>query len=212
MLKRWELWLVVALVLVAAVITYWWYSTKDNAERKEPESPKEPLNALPEAIDLSNIPNHVYANGQTLKQAAEEYNNTPVAEMPGTPHFAFKEFWTRDANYNRYPPPKEYWPNIQHLMNQLEIIRAEIGHKSIHVNSGVRSEWHNTAAGGVSRSYHRLGQGADITVHDANTDEVQDTIQRLRDTGQIDIGGIGKGVDWTHVDTGSIKKEWSYNY
>lgn len=212
MLKRWEFWLVITLGLVGAVVVYWWYSTKDDTERKEPENPKEPLNSLPPAIDLSTIPDHKYANGQTLKQAAEEYNATPSAQMPGTLHFGFKEFWTRDASWNRYPPPKEYWPQIQHLMDQLEIIRAEIGNKPIYITSGVRSEWHNADAGGVPRSYHRVGQAADFTVHNADTDQVQDTIQRLRDEGKIDIGGIGKGINWTHVDTGSTKKEWSYNY
>lgn len=211
MIKRWEIWVLILSVVGVGVLIYLYYNPKDNKEQKDNAAPKS-NGQLPAPVSTENVPNHQYANGETLLEAIEVYNQTDISEMPNSPHFGFKEFWTRDANYNRYPPPKEYWADIQNVMFQLETIRAAVGNYPIKINSGVRSLWHNAAAGGVTNSYHRLGKAADITIIGADTATAQDTIQRLRDEGKIQIGGIGKGIGWTHIDTRSRKGEWSYNY
>lgn len=211
MLKRWEFWVLVLTVVGVGALVYLYYNPKDDKEQKDNASPKS-NGQLPKPVSTDNVPNHKYENNETLLEAIEVYNKTDVSEMPNSPNFGFSEFWTRDASYNRYPPPKEYWANVQNIMDQLEIIRAETGNHPIKINSGVRSLWHNSVVGGVTHSYHRVGKAADITIIGADTPTAQDTIQRLRDNGILKIDGIGKGIGWTHIDTRGRKGEWSYNH
>lgn len=138
------------------------------------------------------------------------YHRTWLGLEPKSPNFSFEEFFTRDAQYNRFPPPKKYWGNIQKVMNTLEVIRAELGGEPLSISSGYRSEWHNKAVGGVPNSYHKKGMAADITSN-VTPAKVQSVVEKLMKSGRITPGGLGRGATFTHVDIKGSYRTWGYN-
>jgi zinc D-Ala-D-Ala carboxypeptidase len=59
-------------------------------------------------------------------------------------------------------PPDALMPNLQSLAEGLETIRAILGGRPIHINSGYRCPRLNSAVGGAPGSRHMQGLAADI--------------------------------------------------
>ncbi len=104
--------------------------------------------------------------------------------------------------------PRELWPNLQKLMDNLEIIRAEIG-KSISINSGYRNEAHNKSIGGATNSQHKFAKAADMRVSGMTPREVAAVVERLMDSGKIAKGGIGLYGTFVHYDIRGTKVKWN---
>jgi hypothetical protein len=79
--------------------------------------------------------------------------------------------------------------------------------KPVTINSGYRCESHNKAVGGVTNSYHRSGDAADISVKDVAPKLVAQYAEKLG------INGIGlyetdKDGYFVHIDVRNTKSYW----
>jgi uncharacterized protein YcbK (DUF882 family) len=97
--------------------------------------------------------------------------------------------------------------NIQFLMDQLEVLRAQVN-APIRIVSGYRSPAHNASVGGKGQSRHMCGQAADIQITGMTPTEVHATIERLITAGQMQQGGLGLYRTFVHYDTRGHKARW----
>ena len=71
---------------------------------------------------------------------------------------------------------------------------------AVYVNSGFRTESHNSKVGGAKNSYHKYGMAADITVNGKTPAQVCAFLESV-----MLSGGIGKYKTFTHVDVRPIR-------
>lgn len=126
------------------------------------------------------------------------------ASEPSTPNFKLKDFHSKDGQ----KVPREYYGNVQRMMEILEIIRAYLGGKPIYINSGWRSHQHNDNEGGATNSMHLVAKAVDFWSKHYTPVQIQQAIKTLRATGQIPKGGIGYYNTFTHIDIGRPRQWW----
>lgn len=122
-----------------------------------------------------------------------------------TANFKLTEFNCNDAA--KTPVPEAIRGNVQQVMEQLEVLRAELG-KSISVNSGYRTVEHNKAVGGESNSLHLCGMAADIRADGITPSTVHSTIEKLIAAGKMKQGGLGIYNTFVHYDIRGEKARW----
>ena len=94
----------------------------------------------------------------------------------------------------------------EELVKILQKIRDHFG-KPVYISSAYRCETWNKKVGGVSRSYHRYGQAADIKVDGVKPAEVAKYAESI---GVLGIGLYETDSDghFVHVDTRTTKSYW----
>ena len=92
------------------------------------------------------------------------------------------------------------------LVKILQQIRDHFG-KPVHISSAYRCETWNKKVGGVSKSYHRYGQGADIKVTGITPAEVAKYAESIGVLG-IGLYETDKDGHFVHVDTRTTKSFW----
>ena len=90
------------------------------------------------------------------------------------------------------------------LIRVLEDLRAKLGGRRVHINSGCRCPGHNRDEGGADDSMHLQGKAADFWVDDVHPDIVADYLEDL----YPDCYGIGRYVGRTHLDVRKGKVRW----
>jgi uncharacterized protein (TIGR02594 family) len=133
---------------------------------------------------------------------------------PSSSYFSFKEMVSpNDPVYkaNNGDPtkvvPQEYWPTMQKLMKQLDVIRAALG-VAVTVNSAYRSPEHNKNVGGVANSQHLFGKAADLSCS-ISPQEVHAIIAGLMQAGKIAKGGLGLYNTFVHYDIRGSLANWN---
>lgn len=218
LLTKWQVWVTIIIVLTLATVAWflWVNSQNDTEEIEEPVTPKNPppppLDNTPtnpstagQAGQQEEKPTNTdlaWINGETIQATHKAYEATGGWGVPYSPNFKFSEFFTRDAQYNRYAPPREYWASVQELMDNLEVLRAYLGNKPINITSSCRCKYHNKDAGGVWNSRHRTCQAADIQVSGVPAYKVQQAIKELKAQGKMTAKGLGLYNTFTHIDLG----------
>ena len=152
------------------------------------------------------------------------YSSSPLTK-PASAHFTLAEF-ERNVHSPKYddifkPIPPEYYPDVQLLMNHLEVIRHKMGDKPIIVHSGYRCPAYNRAVGSSDGSQHVYAAAADVYIQGRVPNNYQlgkvayDYIYRGG------IGGVGLGNNSiVHIDIRAIKNcsrrsnatYWWYNF
>lgn len=131
----------------------------------------------------------------------------PVSSSSGEPrtaHFSISEFACKDGT----PVPKAYYPQVQVLMDNLEVLRAAMGGYPIHINSGYRTKKHNAAVGGKPQSLHLTAHAADIVIKGYTPAQIRTKIEALIKAGKMTQGGIGKYATFVHYDVRGYKARW----
>ncbi|MFM9968474.1 MAG: D-Ala-D-Ala carboxypeptidase family metallohydrolase [Burkholderiales bacterium] len=85
--------------------------------------------------------------------------------MQLTDHFSLEELIASETAARKHidnMPPVELMPNLRVLAQGLEQVRAALGGRPIHINSGYRSLALNKEIGGAEKSKHMFGLAADI--------------------------------------------------
>lgn len=123
---------------------------------------------------------------------------------PRGPHFRFVEFECHDGT----PVPERLWPNLQKLIDNLEILREAIG-VPIHIHSGYRTPAHNKSVNGRKMSQHMFGRAADIVVDSMTPRQVADKIEELIAAGKMQNGGLGRYNTFTHYDVRQKSARWN---
>ena len=121
-----------------------------------------------------------------------------------SPNFNLSEFNSKDGAAT----PRSAIKNLKELCANLEVLRQELGGKSITINSGYRSKEHNKAVGGSSNSQHLFGKAADIVVSGRTPKVVADTIEILTTLGRMKQGGLKMYGGFVHVDIRGVKARW----
>jgi hypothetical protein len=158
---------------------------------------------------------YVDTSGKVPQKEEEEEVIEVSGSGPSSSNFKFTEFVPLHRPYYKHANndpkkavPKEYWPNIQKVMNNLEIIRSTLG-KSMNINSGYRNEAHNAAVGGAKKSQHKVGKAADFYVKGMTPKEVYAVVEKLMDDGKISKGGMGLYNTFVHYDVRGSKVKWN---
>lgn len=151
---------------------------------------------------------------QTIQLKIDELEATQGL-TPHSKNFKFSEFVFINRPYyasaNGDPKqaiPNEYWANIQELMDNLEVIRKELGNKPIRINSGYRNKEHNEAVGGVKNSQHLKGKAADFRVSGITPLQLKSTVIKLINDRKIRQGGVGLYSTYIHYDIRGHKARW----
>jgi len=127
------------------------------------------------------------------------------ATTAGTEHFTLEEFRCRDGT----AVPEKFRGNVQRVMDNLEILRAELGNNPITITSGYRTCAYNcTLSGSASQSRHLCGQAADIQVAGYTPEQVFCTIERLIREGRMHNGGMGMYPNFVHYDVRANPARW----
>lgn len=119
-------------------------------------------------------------------------------------HFSLSEFRCADGT----DVPERFRGNTQQLMDNLEVLRSELGDIPIAINSGYRTPAYNQSIGGKSQSRHMCGQAADIRVRDHTPTNVADTIEDLIRSGRMREGGLGRYSSFVHYDVRGSRARW----
>jgi uncharacterized protein YcbK (DUF882 family) len=115
--------------------------------------------------------------------------------------------WAEFASKDGAEMPAAVKANSKKLAQNLEVSRSYFN-LPIKINSGWRSEAHNSKIGGVKNSQHVKGKAADIVIKGKTPGEVQNGIEVLIKAGKISEGGIGKYPNFTHYDIRGKKARW----
>lgn len=135
--------------------------------------------------------------------------------MQLTPHFWLSEFASNVRELcekgckGPTPVPARYRRNVERLVAELEVLRAELGGRPITVISGYRTPAHNRHSDGVSHSQHLVAKAADIRVRGVAPRKVAETIRRLIREGRMRQGGVGQYRTFTHYDIRGTAARWS---
>jgi uncharacterized protein YcbK (DUF882 family) len=132
-------------------------------------------------------------------------STTNYAENAQTQHFSLSEFNSNDG----VEVPKQYRGNVQKLMEQLEVLKTELGGAKIFINSGYRSPAHNRAVGGVSNSQHLYGKASDIRTLSHSPSQIKNAIEKLQAEGKMIQGGIGLYPTFVHYDIRGTRSRWN---
>jgi|GEM_PF-744768 len=157
--------------------------------------------SLPSETETVNL-----SEQEEEKQAELEVpeTTTPTNGEPDSANFSISEFHSKDGT----PVPVNLYPKIQKVMDNLEVLRANLGNSSITINSGYRSPQHNANEGGVPNSRHVQGEAADVKVAGYHPNTVQEKFHELIDEGKIDDGGVGRYNSFTHYDIRGWNARW----
>lgn len=144
--------------------------------------------------------------GVSMSLSIPSYCTINPANDASTTNFTLAEFKCHDANQTL--PPVELRGNIQVLMNQLEVLRAELG-VAIHINSGYRTpEYNATLSGAATSSQHLCGKAADITARGFTPLQIRDKIEELIAAGRMMQGGLGLYNSFVHYDVRGNRSRW----
>lgn len=136
-------------------------------------------------------------------------NASGEVKRPETEHFKYSEFECPDGT----PIPQQYWPDLQTLMNQLEILRHTLGDKPIIIRSGYRSPAYNAKVGGEGGSQHLYAAAADIYCPNRLPNCYQIGEKAYEQFYKGNVGGVGLGANVNvHVDVRGARSLWWYNY
>ena len=117
-------------------------------------------------------------------------------------------FNTADFNsHDGAPMPPQVFGNILVLIDNLNVLRAELG-VPITISSGYRSKKQNKISGGKQHSQHLLGTAADIKAKGRSPREVLATIERLKDEGKMMRGGYKAYSNFVHYDIRGTDITW----
>jgi uncharacterized protein YcbK (DUF882 family) len=87
------------------------------------------------------------------------------------------------------------------LIRSLEYIREHFD-KPVIISSGCRCPDWNARSGGSDNSLHLQGRAADIKIHGVSPADVQSLAENM------EVGGLGRYVSFTHIDTRSGYARW----
>ena len=140
-----------------------------------------------------------------------------VPRVPSQTNFSLEEFACKDAA--RTPVPVELYPNLQRLMDNLQIIRDRMNEKYAHrgheikiiISSGYRTKAHNTQIGGSKTSRHMEADAADMYAEMATPRELFETINELIREGKVTPGGLSlyeRSTNHVHYDARGVNARW----
>lgn len=91
------------------------------------------------------------------------------------------------------------------LVKKLQQVRDWYG-KPISFTSAYRCPMWNEKQGGKPNSYHKKGQGVDISTKKMDNDEAT----KLFNYCETIFNGCERGNEFIHVDTREVKQNWTY--
>jgi len=103
----------------------------------------------------------------------------------------------------------EILENVKELACNLQVLRDFLG-EPLRINSAYRSEAHNQAVGGSSRSQHLLGKASDLRVRELDSEDLYHIIEALISEGKMKEGGLGLYNSFVHYDIRGTRARWNF--
>ncbi len=122
-----------------------------------------------------------------------------------TKNFTKREFKSKDGS----KMPIEVLENVKELAFNLQVLRDFLG-EPLRINSAYRSESHNKAVGGSSKSQHLLGKASDLRVRDLDSEDLYHIIEALISEGKMKEGGLGLYNSFVHYDIRGTRARWNF--
>lgn len=122
-----------------------------------------------------------------------------------TKNFTKREFKSKDGS----KMPIEVLENVKELAFNLQVLRDFLG-EPLRINSAYRSEAHNRAVGGSSKSQHLLGKASDLRVKGLDSEDLYHIIESLINDGKMKEGGLGLYNSFVHYDIRGTKARWNF--
>ena len=119
-----------------------------------------------------------------------------------TPHFFADEFAQPSRHALPHIPYPAQWfeTRLRPLCDMLETLRLILDEVPIRIISGYRSKEYNRKIRGAKKSQHVLGLACDIVVPGRDAPYVHDIALYAHRSGQIQLGGLGRYSNFTHLD------------
>lgn len=124
--------------------------------------------------------------------------------MKLTQNFNLNEFNCKDG----IPVPQQFYPNVQELANNLQVLRDYLKTPVAISGSGYRTPAHNKKVGGAPKSMHLTASAADISAKGITPEELAKAIEHLIATGKMKQGGLGTYSTFVHYDIRGTKARW----
>jgi uncharacterized protein YcbK (DUF882 family) len=122
-----------------------------------------------------------------------------------TKNFTKREFKSKDGSKMSI----EILENVKELACNLQVLRDFLG-EPLRINSAYRSEAHNQAVGGSSRSQHLLGKASDLRVRELDSEDLYHIIEALISEGKMKEGGLGLYNSFVHYDIRGTRARWNF--
>jgi uncharacterized protein YcbK (DUF882 family) len=127
-----------------------------------------------------------------------------VRSMKATKHFTWGELLRFRTVSQLQTIKPQYLENLFIVAKRLELVRTQLGNRSITITSGWRDALTNRKVGGARLSRHLTGQAVDIVVSGMTPKQVQ---AKLDPTWE---GGLGYGATFTHLDIRGFRARFRY--
>lgn len=125
--------------------------------------------------------------------------------MKLTEHFSLDEFTYSDTAIRRgvdQTPPPVVLKNLQESAERMEIVRAMLGNKAIHITSGYRSPMLNKLVGSGPKSAHLTGSAVDFICPDFGSPK--DIVKFLSECPMIQFDQLIYEGTWVHIGFGAM--------
>lgn len=152
-------------------------------------------------IDKEMIEGNTEVQSTTVFEPSSKEN---YAKDANSENFNLSEFDCNDGT----KVPEKYRGNVQLLMNQLEVLRKELGNVPIKINSAYRTPAYNKKIGGVNNSEHTFAKAVDIRTDSHTPSQIKKAIEKLIAEGKMMQGGIGLYPTFVHYDIRGTKSRW----
>lgn len=103
--------------------------------------------------------------------------------------------------------PKNLYPNMQLLANNLQVIRDHIN-EPLFINSAFRTVEHNKTVGGSKNSQHLLCKAADIRCNGLSPYQLYNEVYYLMEKKMITKGGLAMYNTFMHYDVRGVYCTW----
>jgi uncharacterized protein YcbK (DUF882 family) len=121
--------------------------------------------------------------------------------MKLTKNFAKEELVCKDGT----PVPDKSLGNATEICKRAQVLRDFLG-TALSVNSGYRTEAHNTKIGGAKNSYHLTASALDLHCTEWDAELLADVYQGLINIGAVPDGGLGRYPNFVHIDIGRPRR------
>jgi uncharacterized protein YcbK (DUF882 family) len=156
-------------------------------------------------INKINLNTEIMEGDKEITTGGTNVNVTPpVSREPKGKYFNLSEFHSNDGA----KVPKEYYGNLQQLINNLDVLREYLG-SALFINSGYRSPSHNRKIGGAKNSQHLFAKAADLRSVTKSPKEIKQAIETLIAQGKMSKGGVGIYNSFVHYDVRGTNVRWT---
>lgn len=146
----------------------------------------------------------MHATAKEIYQLIQNNKIIAVRSSRASAHFGWGELLVYRTAGDLKAIQLRHLENLERLVVRLEVVRVQLGNRSIKITSGWRDMQTNKRVGGARLSRHLTGEAADIVVAGLSPKAVQERLDPWWPS------GLGYGSTFTHLDIRGYKARFNY--